>query len=80
MPFIYPLFVQNYQTFKDRVVEVIDQAQHFAVLGPAGTAGGSGGGGGGSGDAAQAFREGLDVTERECKFLFLSNVYDRFRS
>ncbi|KAH9062208.1 GINS complex, Psf3 component [Lactarius vividus] len=38
--------------------EVIDQAQHFAALGPAG-------GGGQSGDSALAFREGLEVTERE---------------
>jgi hypothetical protein len=37
---------------------VIDQAQHFAALGPAG-------GGGQSGDSALAFREGLEVTERE---------------
>ncbi|KAG7097165.1 hypothetical protein E1B28_004541 [Marasmius oreades] len=46
-------------TFKGRLVEVIDQAQHFAALGPVG------GGGGPTGDSAQAFREGLDVTERE---------------
>ncbi|KAF9246935.1 hypothetical protein BU15DRAFT_84527 [Melanogaster broomeanus] len=38
--------------------EVIDQAQHFATLGPTG-------GGGPSGDATQSFREGLDGTERE---------------
>ncbi|KAL0581964.1 DNA replication protein [Marasmius crinis-equi] len=44
--------------FKGRLVEVIDQAQHFAALGPAG-------GGGPTGDSAQAFREGLDATERE---------------
>jgi hypothetical protein len=44
--------------FSNRLVEVIDQAQHFAGLGPAG-------GGGQSGDAALMFREGLDVTERE---------------
>lgn len=46
------------QTFRGRLTEVIDQAQHFAALGPAG-------GGGPSGDATQSFREGLDVTERE---------------
>ncbi len=56
------------QTFQNRLVEVIDQAQHFAALGPAG-------GGGQSGDAALTFREGLEVTERErefsiCLFLF----------
>ncbi|KAJ7047577.1 hypothetical protein C8F04DRAFT_1226573 [Mycena alexandri] len=45
-------------TFRKRLVEVIDQAQHFAALGPAG-------GAGGSGDSAQSFREGLDGTERE---------------
>lgn len=49
-----------FKTFCARLVEVIDQAQHFAALGPAGA-------GGSSGDAAQAFREGLDTTERECE-------------
>lgn len=39
---------------------MIDQAQHFAALGPSG-------GGGPTGDSAQAFREGLDGTERERK-------------
>ncbi|KAI0265132.1 GINS complex Psf3 component [Gloeopeniophorella convolvens] len=46
------------KTFRSRLVEVIDQAQHFAALGPAG-------GGGQSGDAALGFREGLEATERE---------------
>jgi len=46
------------KTFRSRLVEVIDQAQHFAALGPSG-------GGGPTGDSAQAFREGLDGTERE---------------
>jgi len=46
------------KSFKNRLVQVIDQAQHFAALGPAG-------GGGQSGDAAMTFREGLEVTERE---------------
>ncbi|RDB23139.1 DNA replication complex GINS protein PSF3 [Hypsizygus marmoreus] len=45
-------------TFRARLVEVIDQAQHFAALGPVGA-------GGSNGDTAQAFREGLDTTERE---------------
>ncbi|TRM68296.1 hypothetical protein BD626DRAFT_114095 [Schizophyllum amplum] len=45
-------------TFHKRLLEVIDQAQHFAALGPAGA-------GGGSGNNAQSFREGLDTTERE---------------
>ncbi|KAJ6629187.1 hypothetical protein B0H10DRAFT_1988385 [Mycena sp. CBHHK59/15] len=45
-------------TFRKRLVEVIDQAQHFAALGPAG-------GAGLTGDTAQSFREGLDATERE---------------
>ena len=48
------------QTFRNRLVEVIDQAQHFAALGPA-----LSGAGGQSGDAALMFREGLEVTERE---------------
>ncbi|KAF8897348.1 hypothetical protein BD779DRAFT_1490327 [Infundibulicybe gibba] len=46
------------RTFQRRLVEVIDQAQHFAALGPIG-------GGGSTGDTAQSFREGLDGTERE---------------
>jgi len=46
------------KTFRGRLVEVIDQAQHFAALGPSG-------GGGTTGDSAQAFREGLDGIERE---------------
>lgn len=46
------------QTFRGRLTEVIDQAQHFAALGPAG-------GGGSSSDVTQTFREGLDGTERE---------------
>jgi GINS complex subunit 3 len=46
------------KTFRARLVEVIDQAQHFGALGPVGA-------GGSSGDSAQAFREGLDATERE---------------
>jgi hypothetical protein len=52
------------QTFRNRLVEVIDQAQHFAALGPAG--------GGSSGDAASAFREGLDGTERKRKRWYLA--------
>ncbi|KAK2463144.1 hypothetical protein APHAL10511_004799 [Amanita phalloides] len=44
------------ETFKARLTEVIDQAQHFANLGPSV---------GGSKNSAQAFREGLDITERE---------------
>ncbi|EIW82214.1 hypothetical protein CONPUDRAFT_89650 [Coniophora puteana RWD-64-598 SS2] len=48
------------KAFKGRLVEVIDQAQHFAALG------GSGGGGSSiSGDSALSFREGLDGAERE---------------
>ncbi|EIM88506.1 uncharacterized protein STEHIDRAFT_167783 [Stereum hirsutum FP-91666 SS1] len=46
------------KAFHSRLVEVIDQAQHFGALGPAG-------GSGQSGDSAQSFREGLDATERE---------------
>ncbi|KAF5370075.1 hypothetical protein D9758_001242 [Tetrapyrgos nigripes] len=46
------------QTFKGRLIEVIDQAQHFAALGPVGASGNTG-------DSSQAFREGLDTTERE---------------
>ncbi|KAJ7228869.1 hypothetical protein GGX14DRAFT_547763 [Mycena pura] len=45
-------------TFRKRLVQVIDQAQHFNALGPAG-------GVGPGGDSAQSFREGLDGTERE---------------
>ena len=64
---------RSWQTFRNRLVEVIDQAQHFAALGPAG-------GGGQSGDTALTFREGLEVTEREresfdfCLFPFPSDI------
>ncbi|KAI0034064.1 GINS complex Psf3 component [Vararia minispora EC-137] len=44
--------------FRERLLEVIDQAQHFAALGHIG-------GAGQSNDTAAAFREGLDATERE---------------
>jgi hypothetical protein len=50
--------ILSLQTFRNRLAEVIDQAQHFAALGPAG-------GGGQSADSALVFREGLEVTERE---------------
>ncbi|KIP09880.1 hypothetical protein PHLGIDRAFT_126021 [Phlebiopsis gigantea 11061_1 CR5-6] len=46
------------KTFRARLPEVIDQAQHFASIT---TSGRSTGGG----DGTQAFREGLDGTERE---------------
>jgi len=46
------------KAFRDRLLEVVDQAQHFAALGQAGA-------GGLSGNSSQSFREGLDVTERE---------------
>ncbi|EGO01773.1 hypothetical protein SERLA73DRAFT_177268 [Serpula lacrymans var. lacrymans S7.3] len=45
------------KTFRGRLTEVVDQAQHFAALGPSG--------GGSSGDTSLSFREGLDSTERE---------------
>lgn len=48
------------QTFRGRLTEVIDQAQHFAALGPSS-------GGGSSDDVAQSFREGLEGTERKCE-------------
>ncbi|KAI9435902.1 GINS complex, Psf3 component [Lactarius psammicola] len=54
----FDLGLSTRETFRNRLAEVIDQAQHFAALGPAG-------GGGQSGDSALAFREGLEVTERE---------------
>jgi hypothetical protein len=57
-----------WQTFRNRLVEVIDQAQHFAALGPAG-------GGGQSGDTALTFREGLEVTEREREFFFILSSF-----
>lgn len=49
------------QTFKNRVVDVMDQAQHF---------GGSGAVSSSSGEEGHEFREGLDATERECKRTF----------
>jgi len=45
------------RTFRQRLLEVVDQAQHFAALGHAS--------GGHMNDATQSFREGLDATERE---------------
>ena len=48
----------QHQTFRARLPEVIDQAQHFASIQSAGSSRG--------GDAAiAAFREGMDGTERE---------------
>jgi len=46
------------KAFRSRLLEVVDQAQHFAALGQVGA-------GGSSGNSSQLFREGLDVTERE---------------
>jgi len=46
------------RAFRARLVEVVDQAQHFAALGQSG-------GGGSTGNSAQSFRQGLDMTERE---------------
>ncbi|KAF9550326.1 hypothetical protein CPC08DRAFT_699326 [Agrocybe pediades] len=55
---ITTFFITFPQAFSNRLPDVIDQAQHFAALGQAGS-------GGASANAAQAFREGLDTTERE---------------
>ncbi|GJE84725.1 GINS complex, Psf3 component [Phanerochaete sordida] len=52
----FPLRICN--TFRARLPEVIDQAQHFASIN-------SSGGGAGASDGTLAFREGLDGTERE---------------
>jgi len=46
------------KAFEHRLLEIVDQAQHFAALGQAGA-------GGSSGNSSQMFREGLDATERE---------------
>ncbi|KZW04047.1 hypothetical protein EXIGLDRAFT_758350 [Exidia glandulosa HHB12029] len=47
-------------TFKGRLMDLMDQAQHFAGAGT-----GIGVAHSGTGDAGQEFREGLDQTERE---------------
>ena len=47
------------QTFRTRLPEVVDQAQHFASIN---AAGGSGGGS----ETSLTFREGMDGSEREC--------------
>ncbi|EJD53765.1 GINS complex, Psf3 component [Auricularia subglabra TFB-10046 SS5] len=47
-------------TFKQRLMDLMDQAQHFAGAGV-----GIGVSSTGTGDAGQEFREGLDQTERE---------------
>ncbi|PSR73562.1 hypothetical protein PHLCEN_2v10481 [Hermanssonia centrifuga] len=49
------------KTFRARLPEAIDQAQHFASINVSGSSGGTG-------DATMAFREGLDGTERERKY------------
>lgn len=54
------------QTFKERLIDVMDQAHHFGALGAS-----AGGAPGGSGHAGEDFREGLDGTERECEFYIL---------
>ncbi|THH03588.1 hypothetical protein EW145_g6162 [Phellinidium pouzarii] len=46
------------ETFKRRLVDVMDQAQHFGALGASS-------GGAGHGQVGEGFREGLDGTERE---------------
>ncbi|THH33717.1 hypothetical protein EUX98_g446 [Antrodiella citrinella] len=46
------------KTFRGRLVDVIDQAQHFASINTSSASGGSA-------DPTMAFREGLDGTERE---------------
>ncbi|KAH8118327.1 GINS complex, Psf3 component [Phellopilus nigrolimitatus] len=46
------------ETFKQRLVDIMDQAQHFGALGASA-------GGAGHGQAGEDFREGLDGTERE---------------
>lgn len=61
-------FSLSYQTFRNRLTEVVDQAQHFAALG---AGGGGAAGGGPQSTAAQAFREGLDATERESQSFVL---------
>jgi len=67
LSFPNPLLTHS-QTFRGRLIEVIDQAQHFAALGPSG-------GGGPTGDSAQAFREGLDGTERERELPTCSGIF-----
>ena len=47
------------KTFKERLVEITDQAQHFATLESVAT--------GQHNDVSAAFREGLDTTERDSK-------------
>ncbi|EMD41100.1 hypothetical protein CERSUDRAFT_149776 [Gelatoporia subvermispora B] len=53
------------KTFRGRLPEVIDQAQHFASIHASTADSGVGGGALGGDHAAMAFREGLDGTERE---------------
>jgi hypothetical protein len=48
----------SHQTFRERLTDIIDQAQHFAALE-------QGGSSSAHDDAAASFREGLDGTERE---------------
>ena len=57
----YRFFTLLQQTFKERLVDLMDQAQHFGALGASA-------GGAGQGQAGEDFREGLDGTERECEY------------
>lgn len=64
-----PVTHSNPKAFKGRLLEVIDQAQHFAALGQAGT------GGSLLGNSAQSFREGLDITERDREEFSSNNCF-----
>ena len=59
----YSFLIKPPQTFKERLPDIMDQAQHFGALGV-------GAGGSGGGQAGEGFREGLDGTERESESPF----------
>ena len=61
-----PTSLSSPKTFRSRLIEIVDQAQHFAVIGAAGA-------GGSDGEGGQAFREGLDAAERESEYLLIKH-------
>jgi hypothetical protein len=67
--FVYLLFnqlfasVDEFQTFKGRLPDIMDQAQHFTGKASAATSGGD--------HTSAEFRAGLEASERECA-LYLS--------
>jgi hypothetical protein len=64
VPFVQPrclpllIGVLQFQTFRGRLPDIMDQAQHFTGKASAATSGGD--------DVTAEFRAGLEASEREC--------------